>query len=570
MAINVKDKLVTLESLGVAYSAEQDAREEADQALSTRIDNIVAPEGDPSLTEVSDARVSGSTTHNTLKARLDADKAAIETDISAINESLDAEVTTINDSINAVYEGVSIDADMFEKGSLGNSGGNDTYRQACRCRLINKHIYNVDVDFTIVDTPTQVTVMYYDNTGAMTSYISKTSGSYTIPAKSLFRLFIDGRRGQTAEEMTVAEILERVEFSVDSSGLNAIDASVKQLRTDVNNVQSQLGNVIPDYYFANDYLPSKAHTAQLNANDGNISFGFVTDMHMGDSSKNSMLLAKYIADRTSALPFVICGGDIPETNTGTLDGLYEQAQDWQKMMGQFGAHNVYTCRGNHDYLAKLTEGSTALTNRACHAYVMGYRPYNIHPSADGKNSYYFDVDTAKIRFIVLDQYDVSNTDMDATFTAYIGLSPQQYHWFVEEALNANGYDIVIICHQPLNIVGDTTYKSNLDLLRDIITAFNAHEQFTGSWGATSINVDFSTYTSNLICVFSGHTHYDASGDTGFLNIVSTSDAVYQTDGYSRQLGTITECALNIISINTSSKVIKCLRVGAGSDRTFSY
>ena len=55
MAINVKDKLITLESLGVAYSAEQDAREEADQALSTRIDNIVAPEGDPSLTEVADA-----------------------------------------------------------------------------------------------------------------------------------------------------------------------------------------------------------------------------------------------------------------------------------------------------------------------------------------------------------------------------------------------------------------------------------------------------------------------------------------------------------------------------------
>ena len=88
MAINVKDKLVTLESLGVAYSAEQDAREEADQALSTRIDNIVAPDGDPSLTEVSDARVSGSTTHNTLKARLDADQAAVGTEISAIKADL--------------------------------------------------------------------------------------------------------------------------------------------------------------------------------------------------------------------------------------------------------------------------------------------------------------------------------------------------------------------------------------------------------------------------------------------------------------------------------------------------
>ena len=90
MAINVKDKLVTVESLGIAYSTEQDARQEADQALSTRIDNIVAPDGDPSLTEVSDARVSGSTTHNTLKARLDADQAAVGTEIAEIKADLGA------------------------------------------------------------------------------------------------------------------------------------------------------------------------------------------------------------------------------------------------------------------------------------------------------------------------------------------------------------------------------------------------------------------------------------------------------------------------------------------------
>ena len=107
MAINVKDKLVTLESLGVAYSAEQDAREEADQALSTRIDNIVAPEGDPSLTEVSDARVSGSTTYPTLKTRLDADKAAIGTDISGLKADLgDVSGTTDNIFDMSVFDGV--------------------------------------------------------------------------------------------------------------------------------------------------------------------------------------------------------------------------------------------------------------------------------------------------------------------------------------------------------------------------------------------------------------------------------------------------------------------------------
>jgi hypothetical protein len=108
MAINVKDKLVTLESLGVAYSAEQDAREEADQALSTRIDNIVAPDGDPSLTDVSDARMSGSTTYNTLKARLDADKAAIGTEISQLSADLgdlsDLETESNTDLVSAINE----------------------------------------------------------------------------------------------------------------------------------------------------------------------------------------------------------------------------------------------------------------------------------------------------------------------------------------------------------------------------------------------------------------------------------------------------------------------------------
>lgn len=140
MAINVKDKLVTLESLGVAYSAEQDAREEADQALSTRIDNIVAPEGDPSLTEVSDARVSGSTTHNTLKARLDADKSAIETEISQLSADLgdldNLETETKTDLVSAINEaaqsGLSNDVKnailaAFDKVAWSDGRGQDYY-----------------------------------------------------------------------------------------------------------------------------------------------------------------------------------------------------------------------------------------------------------------------------------------------------------------------------------------------------------------------------------------------------------------------------------------------------------
>ena len=140
MAINVKDKLVTLESLGVAYSVEQDAREEADQALSTRIDNIVAPEGDPSLTEVSDARVSGSTTYNTLKARLDADKAAIGTEISQLSADLE---DVVSNNI------------LYSIGSVTLSG--------------TKYVYRDIFTLTDVDTSKQYTLHIESATGVTNS-----------------------------------------------------------------------------------------------------------------------------------------------------------------------------------------------------------------------------------------------------------------------------------------------------------------------------------------------------------------------------------------------------------------
>lgn len=89
VAINVKDKLVTVEGVKAAFDIEAGARSDADEALSARIDNIVTPEGDPSLTEISDARVNNNgTTYNSLKARLDADVSVTEAELSKISTNL--------------------------------------------------------------------------------------------------------------------------------------------------------------------------------------------------------------------------------------------------------------------------------------------------------------------------------------------------------------------------------------------------------------------------------------------------------------------------------------------------
>lgn len=160
MAINVKDKLITLESLGVAYSAEQDAREEADQALSTRIDNIVAPEGDPSLTEVSDARVSGSTTYNNLKARLDGDKAAIETEISQLSADLADVDLLINKYINLTWEHGGINLNTGETTADGST---------TRSRVIE-----------YLDTRNIIKIINKSNATLWLCFYSLSNGTYTF------------------------------------------------------------------------------------------------------------------------------------------------------------------------------------------------------------------------------------------------------------------------------------------------------------------------------------------------------------------------------------------------------
>lgn len=497
---------------------------------------------------------------------------AVATDTTLTQSGIPADASVTGEEIGGLHN--SIDSILsgnfgtsgieFEKGGM-EGGSNTTYRKDCRLRTKEIAILPYDLTVKIVSANTHIGIYSYEDGvyAQALSYMTQNGASYTIPANTEFRFYVDGRNGLSTSALTVEELLSKFELIVNLMGLKQVTNAISVLNSNVD--------LIPDYYFENNYLQTKIRDAQLASGVEGISFGFITDIHTGDSSRNSMKLAKYISDRTSALPFMICGGDIPETNTGSENGLYEQAQYWQEMMAQYGKHNVYQCRGNHDYLTKLSGNQNFnAPNGLCFSYVMGNQPYNIHPSAKGKMSYYFDVDTAKIRFIILDEYDVSNTNPDADFSSYVGLSPAQYHWFVEVALHSDGYDIVIVVHQPLNLVDDPSYISNLYLLKDIIAAFNAHEQFSGSWGATTINVDFSTYTSNLICVLSGHKHIDTSGDTGFLNIVTTSDALYTSDGYGRQAGTVSEGAFDIVSIDTNNRIINCTRIGGGYDRQFTY
>lgn len=463
-----------------------------------------------------------------------------------------------------------LDSFYFEKGNVNAQGGNDnSWRYAVRSRSKSRIVFKTDVVIT-GDTPTQPTVpvagyahsQAFEYDSATQSYKAPTAWAVetTLKAGVEYRLLLDGAIGiASPTAMTLDEVLAR--FTVVS------DIDVRTMRDELDSLLDDSG-AIPSYYFADDYLDSKALTVQQKAGVSGVSFGFITDVHTGDSACNSMKLAKYIEDKTSALPFMLFGGDVPETNTGDEAGMYEQAAKWQQMMAQYGKHRVYSCHGNHDYLANVSSGSINLPHWLCWAYAIGYMPDNIHMNDSGSMSYYFDVESKKTRFIVLDQYSGSGRP---NFQGYVLMSPADYTWLVDEALNIDDYKVIMLMHQPLNLANDEGSSATLSLLKSVISGFAQHTHVQDSYGAAVVDKDFSTNTSELVCVFAGHVHKDVSSDLdGFLTIVTTSDGLYTTDGYGRSMGTIAEGAFDAVSIDYDNRKIYCTRIGAGSDREFSY
>lgn len=456
-------------------------------------------------------------------------------------------VVRIGEIERGLVKGISLDSSMFEKGGLVN-GENDTYRAGCRVRMKSRMSFPFDVKATSKTSNAGVTIFFFENDTYSTSETYYNS-TYTIPANSVFRLFIDARRGQTLETLTIDECLAN--FETFNSNIEENATNIEKLLTSAN--------VVPDYYFENDYLDDRCVDAQKRTGNGMISFGFITDVHTGDSACNSMLLADYISKKTSAMPFMVFGGDVPETNTGNEAGFYAQAMKWQEMMAQYGKDRVYSCRGNHDYLTTAS-GVDPMSYGECRSLVVGNLYTDVVFSAPDSMSYYFDVDGTNTRIIVLDCYSVSHNRSNP-FSGYVGISPSTYYWFVDYALKADGMDIIVVAHEPINT---PTAVSNLALLKNVISAFSKHESFSGSYGATTINVDFSTYTSNLVCVMSGHTHVDAIGCSGrFVSIVTKADAMY---GTGRTIGTINEGAFDIVSIDYTDRIAYCTRIGSGADR----
>lgn len=319
---------------------------------------------------------------------------------------------------------------------------------------------------------------------------------------------------------------------------------------------------IPKYYHLDSYIENKVQAIRNNASIvKGCTFAFITDIHFFFNTLMSGALLKYIRANTP-LNLIVCGGDIPPAE-GTLEKLNKSAELYNHLADELGRDSWLTVKGNHDY---CIDGDTPKTMTEGYQYNQIVRPLEISKAilSNGKAYYYYDLPSQKIRFIVLDQYETTNSG-DVRYGVISNVTDEQLSWLAN-ALSVEGYTFLVFSHSSCdsNISG---YDSILAEVNRMLCAVNNKRVYTHS----SIHVDFTKTTSIVACSIAGHNHIDLSNTTdGLLSITTTSDAALADGGITRTAGTISEQAFDVFAVDTENKKIKAIRIGGGEDRSWTY
>ena len=310
---------------------------------------------------------------------------------------------------------------------------------------------------------------------------------------------------------------------------------------------------IPSYY--QDHIVSKANEIRDNMMTTGIdgeTFVFISDLHWENNTRNSPVLTKYLLDNLN-VNFLLCGGDL--INEGTKDTM---SKTMVECIRAFNFKNTFfPCAfGNHDSNKNGNNPEAQWFNEnAEYALMQKQAEDKITYFTDSGWNFYFDAQQTKTRWIVCD------TQENGTFT-----------WYDELCTLLNetpeGYHIIIAGHWFYNSGAKSTFAVNLE---SIIDAFNE--------GSSAV-VNSNTYSfnnppiANIPFVIGGHMHNDMNWTTPagipFILIDCDNGPRSCNTDYPYVKGTITEQCFDVVTVDYTNKTIKCVRIGRGANRTFSY
>lgn len=338
-------------------------------------------------------------------------------------------------------------------------------------------------------------------------------------------------------------------MSIYSISGNTLNSAFVTLGQEVDNAYDLLGNVVfskqspidPEIenivsYFREPTLSVAQELANQSSDWENIIF--ITDPHGSGNEQHSQAIALYLLHNTNCKMLVL-GGDYSVSSWSKT-----QYDNYMKpFVDSDVISRIYAIMGNHE-----TYGNgTAQAKQSIYNDFLADKSNIV--GVPTENYYYFDDVVGKTRYMFINTSD--------TGSAYV-MSDAQITWISQNVvLPDETWSLCVFGHVTLAKMANVTY-SNESNGSSIISAIN-------------------NCNGTIIGYFCGHQHIDYCEKIGaFQHTTFQCDKFENTNYYSgisvtnRVVGTVSEQAVTVISINKTLRQVLTRRIGACRTRTMDY
>jgi hypothetical protein len=327
-----------------------------------------------------------------------------------------------------------------------------------------------------------------------------------------------------------------------------ITLSAKKDATKYLDTVGKNANILPAYYFANDYVFKRRAVINKYLRENILlgdAFFFLTDTHWEYNQRHSPALIREVNKKLN-IQRVFHGGDLYH-NSPTVDAYETDCVN--AYLAGIENDKVAVALGNHEFLASET-WADAFVRTAMH---LG----NAQFGGPNKQYFYIDNTVKKIRYIVLYSY---GQRVGGSYT--YGYNDQEQMWWLNDvALNVeSGWDIFIFTHyatSPSPINNEYAAIAGYDNLANLVNGYNGN--------------------GRIVAIITGHTHRDfvLLDRTNMPIIITTCDnnANFTEGGISdfdnlqtpRTTGTVNEQAVDTVIYDRGNCLLHFIRIGSEAD-----
>lgn len=353
-----------------------------------------------------------------------------------------------------------------------------------------------------------------------------------------------------------------------------------------------LSTYIPGYWQSHlEEKIARIHTLQVQAGISGTSFGLVTDFHCGDNCMHSAALMEQVLTECN-IPYFFNAGDYV-SGMGIIDpaDLIREIVVTRRLFSRI-ADKQLMALGNHDPAYSTFQPpnyyAEFLTKEEIYEYV--FRPqtaYGNRVFGDDGTCFYADDVFHKVRYVVLNTHDVPSDERKPDgYPVYnsfrlTGFRNYQLNWFANVALQVPdpNWTVILCTHESVGVDKGTVFY-NQEIVLGLINAFRKHTAYKGSSGndilsgyEAQVEVNFTGKGGDFAAWVGGHWHRDDSRIwDGVLTIASLNDSMHNSaqSPFAHKVGTVTEQAFDIFTINKKEHKLYATRIGCGEDREFTY